>query len=968
MKLCTADFTSFFQAIHNCRPFPWQQALVDRLAADSEWPDMLDLPTGSGKTAALDAAVFHLALCKDTPDRAALRIAFVVDRRLVVDDAYARAKKIEEALCHAQDGGSNGSAVVEEVAKRLQKLAGRHGPPLVARRLRGGMPLEDDWARTPMQPTILCSTVDQIGSRLLFRGYGVSDTMKPVHAGLLGSGSLILLDEAHLAEPFRQTLHAVRKMGQARVEVAVLSATPGNSGERAFSLSHEDRADSTLRKRLEANKPALLKRPVRGGISKIAAAFSEEALAMADRLRQKGAIPAAVGVVVNRVDLARRIFDALDDDAAVDVVLLIGRSRSLGRDAISEILAPFRTDEKSRAHAKPLFVVATQCLEVGVDLDLDGLVTQAASLDALRQRFGRLNRAGRSIHTEGTVIAVAEDISKRADDPVYGDRIRLTWNTLGSIAEDGIVDFGLEALPTCLKNAGIEPDDLASECPNAPVVMPAYIDLWSQTNPSPTADPEVGIFLHGTGRKAAGVSIVWRADISGTDLTGGAESNLKEVVRLVPPRAAEMLELPIWIARAWLAGSTTTGLNLSDAPQREFESPGGAQIQETPKRAFRWAGNDSPNTGIVKASQLRVGDVLIIPAEYGRCDKFGWAPESNDPVMDVADEAAEPYWGRRCAVRITDDIVQGKQWDRISNVLAAEYRNGSDLRDQLLAVVPSTADMAAADGNPAFRDARKPLEELKGAKGPIDVHFPYADGRKGGAILVSERGVERRHGRFVSVPTTEDNAASSTSGKPIRLEDHLCSVAHIAEDFAQILHSRELVDDLKLAARLHDAGKADPRFQTMLAGGDPWNRPDGPPLAKSGRSWSPSVWNRAGLPKGWRHEALSVQMAQAHPDFAGAHDQALVLWLIGTHHGRGRPFFEFKDPSPEPPWPCLEVDEWRLPADASGPQSLAFEFDGLDWPSLFEELKRRYGTWGLAHLEAILRLADHRASEQEGKS
>ena len=107
-------------------------------------------------------------------------------------------------------------------------------------------------------------------------------------------------------------------------------------------------------------------------------------------------------------------------------------------------------------------------------------------------------------------------------------------------------------------------------------------------------------------------------------------------------------------------------------------------------------------------------------------------------------------------------------------------------------------------------------------------------------------------------------------------------------------------------------------------------------------------------------------MAPAHPRFADAHDPALVLWLIGSHHGLGRPFFDFLDPAPDQePLPCLDVADWRLATGKPGPQSLAFEFRGVDWPSLFEQLKRRYGIWGLAHLEAILRLADHRASEEE---
>ena len=241
MVLSAADFAAFFHAIHGHEPFPWQQALVDELAEKDEWREVLDLPTGSGKTAALDAAVFHLALRHDSPQKSALRIALVVDRRLVVDDAHERATRIAEALAHPERVKPAGRPVVAEVARRLQDLAGKGEPPLVAQRLRGGAPLEDDWARTPTQPTILCSTVDQIGSRLLFRGYGVSNRMQPVHAGLLGEGTLVLLDEVHLSEPFRQTLLAVRALGDAAVRAVWLSATPGASAERRYELTAADR-------------------------------------------------------------------------------------------------------------------------------------------------------------------------------------------------------------------------------------------------------------------------------------------------------------------------------------------------------------------------------------------------------------------------------------------------------------------------------------------------------------------------------------------------------------------------------------------------------------------------------------------------------------------------------------------------------------------------------------------------------
>jgi CRISPR-associated endonuclease/helicase Cas3 len=90
-----------------------------------------------------------------------------------------------------------------------------------------------------------------------------------------------------------------------------------------------------------------------------------------------------------------------------------------------------------------------------------------------------------------------------------------------------------------------------------------------------------------------------------------------------------------------------------------------------------------------------------------------------------------------------------------------------------------------------------------------------------------------------------------------------------------------------------------------------------------------------------------------------------VLWLIGVHHGYGRPLFPHADLWDERDRDdLLNIDGSAAPLKAgAGPQSLAFCFDGWDWAQIFERLKRRYGAWELARMEAIVRLADHRASE-----
>src|SRR5690606_25816001 len=117
-----------------------------------------------------------------------------------------------------------------------------------------------------------------------------------------------------------------------------------------------------------------------------------------------------------------------------------------------------------------------QCLEVGADFDFDGLVTECAPLDALRQRFGRLNRLGKQPGVTAAVIAWRGDVDA-GDDPIYGPGLAATWHWLRSLGE--VVDFGIDALPT-----PPNPAALLSPKPDAPILMPAYLDAWCQRDPA----------------------------------------------------------------------------------------------------------------------------------------------------------------------------------------------------------------------------------------------------------------------------------------------------------------------------------------------------------------------------------------------------------------------------------------------------------------------------------------------------
>jgi CRISPR-associated endonuclease/helicase Cas3 len=968
------DFPAFYQAVHDHAPFPWQARLA-RDVAEAGWPAVLAVPTASGKTSTLDVAVFALALQAGRPldqRTAPLRVFLVIDRRIVVDQAAAHARKLRQALEDPK------ASIVAEVARRLRAFGGP-GPLHVAA-LRGGMYRDDSWVRAPNQPTVCVSTVDQVGSRLLFRGYGLSEYRRPVHAGLAGHDALFLIDEAHLSGPFLETLAAVgryRTLAGAPVPgpfvVVEMSATPQSSGER-FALAAEDRDNEFLRARLAAPKPAaLVHEPAR---------FEAEASARARAALDREGVR-VVGVVVNRVASARQVFEELRGDKGADAVLLTGRVRPWDRERLlNEFLPRVRAGRDRVPEDRPLFVVATQTVEVGADLDFDFLVTEAAPLPALRQRFGRLDRLCRFGRAAGVVVRrKAKDA-----DPIYGDELARTWDWLRDRAgqgDDAAINFGIDALDDLLTRS---PQPPPPEPRQAPVILPAHLDTWVQTCPTPAPDPDVAPFLHGADAlEAADVVIVWRADLAweeGRDRTD-IEEDWVAAVAAARPVVLEGLPVPSGTARAWLAGRAG-----AEAADVEGRSPADGEARGG-RPALRWRGPE--DSTLVGPDDIRPGDTLVVPSDYGGADRFGWAPALRGPVTDVgdacfnwmADSAPDGRRSQPIRLRLHPALYRQMLAETRGDVAGEEQaellRKFDKSLDAARRVAEGDADGPADLGAllAAYRDAVGDDRVMAGAIARFLEADNLAPVAYPGGLVVSLRvrpGFSDApeplppEASDVGEPSGEDDAAS-LARQPVSLEDHTDGVARRVRDFATGCGLDErLTTVLERAARLHDLGKADPRFQAMLYG-DEVAAAAGQLLAKSGMdredpSAFHAAWRLSGLPRRFRHEFVSVALIRRHRNQLlrglSADERELVEYLVGTHHGRGRAFAPVV-PEERPEDVALT---WEgVPLSAS-PDHRLWRV-GSGWTDLFWRLVRRHGYWGLAYLEAVLVLADQARSRDE---
>ena len=907
-------FDDWYRAVNARDPFPWQSRLARHVADTGRWPSHIAIPTGLGKTACVDIAVWALASQADrVPElrTAPTRIWWVVNRRILVDDTYRHVTTISDLLASTTPSPA---AAVQAVAARLCSMHTLSGPPLQTLRLRGGE--SHGRAAHPAQPAVVCSTIPMFGSRLLFRGYGSSRSMRPVDAALAGTDSLVLVDEAHLAAPLRTLLNDVASAGRGRSvvlpgcrsapKVVSLTATADPAADM-FTLDGADRADPVVAARLAAAKPLTVEQTGK----KPAAALATAVGRLVGRLGTHPRRPVSVLVFANTPDTAlaaaQRLRKTLRESDPVDVLVATGRTRGVEAAVtaaeVARRLAPHR---RCGANSRDVVVIATQTLEVGADLDADYLITEACGTRALTQRLGRLNRFGDRpwaqavyIHTPPAALGW----------PVYGQEPADVLAKLTAAADEG---SAIDMSPAQIAGVLGEPQDRPQA---APALAEGLLQEWAKTSAPPPGEAPVEPYFSGIANPDHDIEMLWRA-------------HLPQPGERIWPSISENETAPVAVAaaRESLDGDRCVRVGSDQAT-----------AEAVPDRYGRL--------------DLRPGDTVIVAAGAGLLDDDShWNPDAAGLVPDRSLEHA--------GFPIAPDVL-GNLYPDPPSVLQASLRAllepGDDPDETADAVTAFCAQLAVhppAGFDPA--SWRQLAEQACGAAAQR-----AARGRP--AI------VEAAH-ETARLPILADSRAAARSDEhdelsiaaPATLEAHS---ALTADKAAQILAScgiagHETSHIAETAARLHDIGKADSRFQAWLTPST-----GGELLAKS--NVARTAWQHtrraAGWPAGGRHEELSRRLTQAWLDACGdlpadiaAHSD-LLMHLIVAHHGNGRPLV---GPVTDRTATVVSyaIDGRRVETSA--------DLSVTDWqqPARFAALNAQYGYWGLALLEAAVRQADHLAS------
>lgn len=843
------DFAAEFSRLTGFSPLKWQTRLFTDCLSKGIIPASLDLPTGLGKTSVM--AIWMLAI--DSGAKLPRRLVYVVDRRAVVDQATTEAEKIKAAS--------------GDTALRISTLRGQH----VDNR---------EWLDDPAAPAIIVGTVDMIGSRLLFSGYGVSRKMRPFHAGLLGIDSLIVLDESHLVPPFERLMEAIEtgttlfgpqnetdREILPRFRLLSLSATGRERQGDAFSLNKDDQTDPIVNQRLQAKKRLTL---VSAEQNKLVQKLTEEAW----ELSKQGTEPVRILIYCNERKVAVKVHAALEKRGkgipGDNFQLLVGGRRVRERmDAARQLEQLGFLAGSSMQLTKPAFLVATSAGEVGVDLDADHMTCDLVPWERMVQRFGRVNRRGLG-NARIIVVQEGEPKAKKAGEAEGTETTAIiAWRCCALFEELKNDDQGIDVSPGALlelKHRCAKDDNLrdliefaTTPPPLYPPLTRALMDAWSMTSlEEHTGRPEIAPWLRGWNEhEDPRTVVVWRRYLpfrsDGPDVSSKeAEAFFTAAV----PHLSEMLETESYQVHDWLKKRLT--------PTAEG-----------------------------------IGTAAFVLNADGSLSKRLKLSEINS--MDKKDAVAH---------------LAGR-------TLVVDSRLGG-LSQGLLE--PGEKDEALAADNPESwqMEVSFLIEKVKGnvARQGAVLQFPLCISREG----------EVMEYLAISSRTSTEEGRSLASRPQLLEEHHSWTQDEIGRISKQLCLSQQYENALALASRKHDIGKIATCWQAAA------NAPDNNMYAKTAGPFIPS---RLG---GYRHEfgSLLAMLKDPELDQFPADLQDLILHLVATHHGRGRPVI--------PSQGCAEAPPSQLAAVVR------------DVALRHARLQKRWGPWGLAWWESLLRAADQRAS------
>ena len=409
------SFESFFKRATGHEPFPYQS----RLALSPELPQLVDIPTGAGKTAAVVLAwLWRRRFAGEDVRRATpRRLVYCLPMRVLVEqtrdnvvnwldnlgmlagqavraEGQKAGKIVDYHPLEKHSSAQDDNRPVDNYAKEK----GFEGNRIAVSILMGGEDT-DEWDIYPERDAVIIGTQDMLLSRALNRGYGMSRYRWPVHFGLLNTDCLWVMDEVQLmgvgVETSAQLEGLRNRLGTNRnIQTIWMSATltesqldtvdnpkpPGSRSRHQFDATDLQRKELGQRysaKKIMRKSSLILTEDIE--IKEYAGSLAEHLIA----LHKPGTLTI---LIANQVRRAQEVYKALlkNGRRTSDTILVHSRFRSADRKARLNMLVG----------NKDLVLVSTQVLEAGVDISARSMISELAPWPSIVQRVGRCNRFG----------------------------------------------------------------------------------------------------------------------------------------------------------------------------------------------------------------------------------------------------------------------------------------------------------------------------------------------------------------------------------------------------------------------------------------------------------------------------------------------------------------------------------------------------------------------------------------------